>query len=67
MKNSVFGKHRLNLNLPKNCGYAGFIACAYYLIGQIQKQNPPYFKQNIKDYVKKASKLFNQKIDVWVD
>ncbi|HIG94641.1 MAG: hypothetical protein QT05_C0047G0015 [archaeon GW2011_AR13] len=65
-KNNIFGKNRLNLSLPKDLNYAGFIAYSYYLIGQIQKQNKPYFKQNIKEYIKKASKMFGQKINLIV-
>ena len=61
-KNNIYGKKRLNIALPKGIGYAGFIAIVYYFIGHIQKQNKPYFKQNIEKYVQFVSKVFNQKI-----
>jgi|TARA_Y100000310_G_scaffold50135_1_gene46234 hypothetical protein len=60
--NKTWGTKRLNLKLPKNAGPATVMAITYYIIGNIQKQNPPYFKKNIKSYTKKVSKLFNQNI-----
>lgn len=60
--NKTFGKNRLNIPLPKNTNYGALIAIGYHTIGQIQKQNKPYFKENIENYAKQASRLFNQKI-----
>jgi hypothetical protein len=65
--NKTFGKHRLNIPLPKNPNYGALIAVGYYTIGQIQKQHKPYFKKNIEKYTKQASKLFNHKISVIVE
>ncbi len=61
-RNNVFGKNRLFVSLPKNCGFGGMIATAYYVIGKIQKQKEPYFKKNIVDYTKKSSKIFKEEI-----
>ncbi len=61
-KNNTFGKNRLELPLPKNANYGAIMAIGYYFIGQIQKQNPPWFKQNIEKYVKKTSKIFNDNL-----
>lgn len=60
--NRSFGKNRLNIPLPSWAGYATIIAVGYYVIGYIQKQNKPYFKDNIEAYTKNASKLFGQQI-----
>lgn len=61
-ENKLFGKNRLNLSIPKDAGYVLVLALGYYIIGNIQKQNKPYFKENIEKYVKKSSKIFGQKI-----
>ena len=65
--NRTFGKHRLNLPLPKQAGYGTLIALGYYVIGQIQKQHKPYYKKNIEVYTKSASRMFKEKIEPWVD
>jgi len=66
-KNKLFGKHRLNLPLPPHAYYAAMMAAGYYVIGHIQKQHPPYFKENIERYVKETSKVFGEKIKVIVE
>lgn len=62
IENSNWGKDRVHIPLPPRAGYASMIAVSYYFIGQIQKQNPPYFKESITQYCKKISKLFGQDI-----
>lgn len=57
-------KTRIHIPLPENAGYAAMMAIGYYVIGQIQKQHPPYFKENIAAYVKRASELFEEAISV---
>ena len=57
-------KSYINIPIPKECGPAMFLAIGYYVIGQIQKSKPPFFKKNIKRYVEEASEFFGQKIDV---
>jgi len=61
--NRLFGQNRLNIPLPKWGKEASLMAIGYYVLGQIQKQHPPYFKQGIVDYCKKASKIFGKKIE----
>lgn len=63
-ENSMWGRqeNRLNIPLPENAGYAAMMAIGYYTIAQIQKQHPPYFKDNIAVYAEGASKLFGQTI-----
>ena len=60
--NNLFGEKRVYIPLPKKCNYAALMAIVYYVIGQIQKQHPPYFKNNIKEYTKRASKIFGHEI-----
>jgi hypothetical protein len=62
--NKIFGNKKLNIAVPKNFNYAGFLAMGYYIIGKIQKQNKPYFKKNIDSYVKNISKVFGEEIKV---
>jgi len=66
-KNNIFGKNRLNISLPSKFSYATLLAVGYYIIGHIQKQNKPYFKENIENYAKEASKMFKQKINPIVE
>lgn len=66
-ENKIFGKHRWEVPLPKDAGYGLMMALGYYVIGQIQKQHPPYFKQNIERYCRESSKVFGEKIEVMVE
>lgn len=61
-ENQLFGEKRLFIPLPENAGFGAVVAVGYYLIGHIQKQNPPYFRDSIEAYTKMASKIFNQTI-----
>lgn len=65
-KNVLFGKHRWDVPLPNDAGYGTLMATGYYVIGQIQKQHPPYFKRNIEKYCQEASKVFGERIGVMV-
>ena len=58
---------RLHIPLPENAGYAAMMAIGYYVIAQIQKQHPPYFKENIALYTEKASKIFGSEIKAIVN
>jgi hypothetical protein len=62
--NTIWGKpeNRLYIPLPENSDYATMMAIGYYIIAQIQKLHPPYFKQNIAEYTKSVSKIFEQSI-----
>ena len=61
--NNLFGRNRLNFDIPKNANYVFFMALAYFIVGYIQKQNPPYFRENIERYAEETSRVFGQKID----
>lgn len=62
-----YGKHQINVPLPKNASYGAMMSIAYYFIGKIQKSKPAWFKQNIANYVKEASKVFGYKIEPIVE
>ncbi len=64
VENKVFGKNRLNYKLPSTANFGLMFCLGYYLIGKIQAQNPPWFKRSIKTYIKEASKLFKEKIEI---
>jgi len=63
-ENTTWGEpdKRFHIPLPENAGYATIMAIGYYVIAQIQKQHPPYFKDNITLYTEKASKIFGSEI-----
>jgi hypothetical protein len=65
--NKLFGEKRLNIPLPKGAGFATLMAIGYHVIGQIQKQHPQYYKENIVSYTKDASRLFHSEIRPIVD
>jgi len=68
-ENTMWGEpdQRFHIPLPENAGYAAMMAIGYYVIAQIQKQHPPYFKENIALYTEKASKVFGGEIKVIVE
>jgi len=68
-KNTIWGEpeKRLHIPLPENAGYATMMAIGYYVIAQIQKQHPPYFKENIAAYTKQASEIFGNIINPIVE
>ncbi len=59
--------HRLHIPLPQNHGPVALFALGYFVIGHIQKQSHPYFKEHIAEYAEQASKLFDQHISVIVE
>ena len=61
-KNTTYGKNRLFIPLPKNADFGAMMAIGYYIVGKIQKSHPPYFKKNIQNYTKQASKIFKHTI-----
>jgi hypothetical protein len=68
-KNTLFGREdrRIFIPLPLDVDYAAMMAIGYYVIGHIQKQQHPYFKEHIKKYVEEASKVFEQDITAIVE
>lgn len=65
----LFGapENSLIIPLPPNASYGFLMAISYYVIGCIQKQHPPYFKEGILEYCKRASALFGQEINPIVE
>ena len=59
-------ENRMHVPLPENADYAAVMATSYYIVGTIQKQHPPYFKENIAAYCKRASQIFGEKLSVIV-
>lgn len=57
---------QIHIPLPHACGPVAMLAIAYYVIGRIQKQHEPYFKQSIGGYVARASEVFGQSVLVIV-
>ena len=68
-ENNTWGKpdKRLHIPLPDNAGYATMMAVGYYIIAQIQKQHPPYFKENIASYTVQVTKIFGNTINPIVE
>lgn len=56
------GKSReLMLSLPN--GYGSAMATTYYVVGLVQRSQPPYFKNNIARYCEESSATFGQTIE----
>jgi len=51
-----FENNILKIPIPKDCSKGMLTSIVYYTIGQIQKQNPPYFKNNISNYINRNNK-----------
>lgn len=68
-ENTLFGKpeNRLHIPLPLDANYATFMAVSYYMVGALQKQLPPYYKNRIQEYVKETSAMFGSTINVIVE
>ena len=67
--NVVFGhaRARLHVPLPRNAGYGALMAIGYYVIGRLQSQYPPYFKDSLPSYCAKASAVFGHTISPIVE
>lgn len=52
-KNEYFGVpgSRWDIFPPESFNFAGIMALTYYIVGKIQSSKPPYFKENIGNYV----------------
>ncbi len=66
-KNTTWGKHRFHVPLPRTAGYGMIMAVSYYIMGQIQKSRPAWFKRNIESYCRKVSRIFKSKISPIVE
>ncbi len=67
--NQYYGlsNNRLQIPLPENVDYGAIISIGYFVIGKIQASHPPYFKNNIEQYVKTASQIFDNKLHAIVE
>jgi len=67
--NNNWGKpeNRLYIPLPENAGYGAMMTVGYYVIANIQKSYPRFFKDNIESYTAEASKIFGSTISPIVD
>ena len=63
--NDTWGQpeNRLDVPLPDNAGYVAMMAVGYYMVAQIQKAKPQYFKDNIADYCQFISGVFGEVIE----
>ncbi len=63
-ENTTWGKpeNRLFVPMPENANYVAMMAIGYYVVAQIQKKQPAYFKQNILKYTEEVSKVFGHTI-----
>ncbi|MDA3836695.1 MAG: hypothetical protein PF542_03665 [Nanoarchaeota archaeon] len=59
--NKMFGTKQLNFDFPKKGDFGTILCLGYYIIGKIQKQNHPWFKESIERYLKKLPKIFEKK------
>lgn len=60
------GDSRLHIPLPDGADFGAVMAIGYYVIAQIQKSHPPYFKEHIAAYVERVSRLYGEKLEVIV-
>jgi hypothetical protein len=69
VRNMFFGNDecRLHIPLPDQAGYAAMMAIGYFVIGQLQKQLPPYYKERIEAYAKETSAAFGNSINPIVE
>jgi hypothetical protein len=58
--NRDFGLARLHVPLPDGAGLAAMMATGYYVIGHIQAQRPPWFKQHADEYARFQRKMFER-------
>jgi len=63
-KDEMWGdsENRFFVPLPDKCDYGAMMAVGYYIVGQIQKAYPSYFKENIANYCEKVSRLSGQNL-----
>lgn len=47
-----FQNDKINIDIPDDLWLAWFFCLWYYLVWKIQASNPPYFKENIEEYIK---------------
>jgi hypothetical protein len=63
-----FANDKVMIPLPQNAGLAAIMAIGYFVIGKIQEGKPQWFKENIGEYIRRASaKPFGKGLKVVVD
>lgn len=69
VENDTFGlsKNRLEVPVPKELNAGALMALSYYLVGSIQRSQPDYFSQHIKQYAKQMSETFGVTIEPIVE
>ncbi len=60
-RNESFGSERLTIPLPEKAGFAATMAAGYYVIGRLQEQFPPWFKQHAEGYAETQLRLFTER------
>ncbi|HET6622578.1 MAG TPA: hypothetical protein VFG56_01440, partial [Candidatus Saccharimonadales bacterium] len=67
--NQTWGKpeNRFDVPLPESADYGAMMAVGYYVIAQIQKAQPAYFKDNIVAYCRFISGIFGETISPIVE
>lgn len=62
--NMTWGKpeNRFNVPLPDGADYGAMMAVGYFVVAQIQKAYPHFFKDNIAQYTADVSEIFGQTI-----
>lgn len=58
---------QLTIPLPESALPVAVLAITYYVIGRIQAQHPPYFKDGIRAYTARAQEVFGQSVPVIVE
>lgn len=61
-ENKVWGTDRFHIPLPEKAGYGAMMAIGYYIVGKIQRAQPPWFQKHLPEYCQKASEVFGQEI-----
>jgi hypothetical protein len=60
-------ENRLHVPLPAGAQYGAMMAIGYFVVAQIQKRKPAYFKENIVSYTQQVSEVFGQEIKAIVE
>jgi hypothetical protein len=57
-ENEYFGDSRLTIPLPPGASFGAMMCVAYYVIGHIQTEFPPWFKENAEAYKELQRSLY---------
>ncbi|MDP2924949.1 MAG: hypothetical protein Q8N99_01110 [Nanoarchaeota archaeon] len=57
------GYRKQDFPIPLNAGFGAMIVLGYYIIGNIQRVNPQWFKESVLEYCGHISESFGQNID----